>query len=137
MKIHVNRVPFEGVHEETAYDPKALDIERFDVHPGDLVRMSSFISKAADELIVQATIQCQLGLSCARCLQTFEAPLQTSATLSYEVQPTDVVDITDDVRQEIMLAYPMIPLCREDCKGLCAICGQNLNVASCPHQETR
>ena len=45
----------------------------------------------------------------------------------------DVVDITDDVRQEIMLAYPMIPVCRPDCKGLCSVCGQNLNAGPCQH----
>jgi len=136
MKIHVNRVPTEGVHEETTYDPKVLDVGRFDVEVAEPIQMASYITKAADELIVQATIHGRLELSCARCLQTFELPLDTSVILSYEVHPTDVVDITEDVRQEIMLAYPMIPLCREDCKGLCAICGQNLNVGSCPHQET-
>jgi uncharacterized metal-binding protein YceD (DUF177 family) len=55
------------------------------------------------------------------------------ATFSYSVQPTDVVDITEDVRQEIILAYPMIPLCDPACKGLCRSCGANLNRVSCGH----
>ncbi|MBI2174769.1 MAG: DUF177 domain-containing protein [Candidatus Omnitrophica bacterium] len=63
--------------------------------------------------------------------------LDVKAMSSYHVAPTDVVDITDDVRQEIILAYPMIPVCREDCKGLCISCGQNLNVAACSHQMAR
>ena len=134
MKIYVNRVPAEGMQEEMIYDPKTLDIERFDVRLEEPINLSSFIMKAERELVVQAEIRGRIGLSCARCLQEFEQPLHAAATLSYEVGPTDVVDITDDVRQEIMLAYPMIPVCQEGCKGLCPVCGQNLNVAACPHK---
>jgi len=134
MKIQVNRIPFEGVREETTYDPKALDIERFDAHLEDPITLSSFISRAEGALVVQADIQGVVQLHCARCLATFERPLHTKTILSYEVAPTDVVDITEDIRQEIILAYPMIPICQEDCKGLCSVCGENLNVRSCPHQ---
>lgn len=135
MKIHVNRVPFEGLREETTYDPATLDLERNDLQLPEPVNLSAFITKAGDELVVQADVACQLHLSCARCLGAFESPLQTSATLSYHVRPTDVVDITEDIRQEIILAYPMIPLCRQACKGLCPTCGQNLNLQTCPHQK--
>ena len=134
MKIYVNRIPFEGRREEIAYDPKALDLERPDVRLDEPVVLSSFISKADQELVVQAEIRGMLRLSCARCLESFQCPLKTQTILSYHVAPTDVVDITEDVRQEIILAYPMIPLCRPGCKGLCATCGQDLNVESCNHQ---
>ncbi len=134
MKITVNRIPFEGLREEGTYDPDALDLERFDIHSEDAVAVSAFFTRAAREVVVLADIRCVVRLSCGRCLESFERPIQTSATLSYEiVQPTDVIDITEDVRQEIILAYPMIPVCREACKGLCPQCGQNLNVATCPH----
>ncbi len=135
MKIHVNRIPYEGLREQVHYDPKLLDLERFDVHLDEPITLSSFVSTTQGELVVQADIAGKLTLSCARCLKTFDAPLQTSATLSYEVRlPSDVVDITEDVRQEIMLAYPMIPVCQLDCRGLCPICGANLNDATCVHQ---
>ena len=134
MKIYVNRIPFEGVREETTYDPKALDVDREDVQVAEPVALSSFITKTAETLVVMADISSQLRLTCARCLEAFDAPLRTSATLTYDVAPTDVVDITEDVRQEMILAYPMIPVCRADCRGLCLVCGQNLNDASCPHQ---
>ena len=131
MKIHVNRIPFEGVHEQAHYEPQTLDIDRPDVHPAQPITVSSFITMAEHELVVQAEIQGQFELVCARCLTQYVAPLATSATLTYPVHPADVVDITDDVRQEILLAYPMIPVCRPDCKGLCRRCGQNLNDQAC------
>ena len=133
MEIHVNRIPTEGLREEASYDPKTLDVDRFDVHLEDPITLSSLITKADQEIVVQAQIQCVLQLCCARCLEVFHSPLQTAVTLSYQVKPTDVVDITEDIRQEIILAFPMIPVCQEVCKGLCRLCGQNLNVAACEH----
>ena len=135
MKIHVNRIPAEGLHEEAAYDPKVLDVERFDLYVEEPIVVSSFITKAENAILVQAQIRCRVRLSCARCLEPFELPMETAAILSYQVRPSDVVDITDDIRQEILLAYPMIPVCRQVCKGLCPACGQNLNAGSCVHRN--
>ena len=131
MKIYVSRIPPDGLQEETTYDPKAMDLERFDVHPEDPIIVSSAITKADRELVVQADIRGSLQLSCGRCLAAFTLPLHAAATLSYEVAPTDVVDTTEDIRQEILLAYPMVPVCRDDCKGLCLSCGKNLNQGVC------
>ncbi len=133
MKIQVNRIPFEGLHEDAVYDPKALDLDRADIHVEPPVSVSSVVTLADRELVVEATIQCRLHLSCSRCLCGFERPLQANAMLSYPVRATDVVDVTDDIRQEIILAYPMIPVCQEGCRGLCRTCGQNLNLTSCQH----
>ncbi|MBI4323439.1 MAG: DUF177 domain-containing protein [Candidatus Omnitrophica bacterium] len=136
MKIYVNRIPAEGLHEEAAYDPKVLDVERFDLRLEEPIAVSSVITKAENAILVQAQIRGRLRFSCARCLEPFALPLETAATLSYQVRPSDVVDITEDIRQEIILAYPMIPVCRPACKGLCPACGQNLNAGSCVHDAT-
>ena len=134
MKIYVNRIPDKGMREETAYDPSALDAERDDIRLDAPVTVSSFVVKTEGELVVQADIQARAQMSCARCLESFDVPLQASATLSYPVALTDVIDITEDIRQELMLAYPMVPVCQPDCRGLCTACGQNLNVGTCNHQ---
>ena len=134
MKIHVNRVPPEGLQDSASYNALALDVDRVDVHVEQPITMSAFITKAEHELVVQAQIQCVMGLTCARCLKSFERPLDTSAMFTYDVVPTDVVDISEDVRQEVILGYPMVPVCDPGCKGLCLICGENLNVTRCVHQ---
>ena len=133
MKIHVNRVPEEGLREHATYNPAALDMERDDVRLPQPFEVDAFLTRAARELVVQADIRCPMHLVCSRCLAEFDSTVATTALFNYAVQPTDVVDITDDVRQEIMLAYPMFPVCRQDCKGLCSACGQNLNLGSCSH----
>lgn len=134
MKIHVNRVPEEGLHDHATYNPAEMDMDRDDIHLHEPFEVDAAISKVDSELVVRADIRCPMHLTCARCLEEFTTVLTTDALFSYNVHPVDVVDITDDVRQEIILAYPMVPVCRTDCRGLCITCGQNLNLGACPHQ---
>ena len=133
MKIHVSRVPAEGLRGHATYDPSTMDMERDDIHLDQPFEADVVINKADRELVVDANIRCTVRLSCARCLEDFNSALKAKALFSYAVQPTDVIDITEDVRQEVILAYPMIPICRPGCKGLCQLCGQNLNTVMCSH----
>ena len=136
MKIHVNRIPAEGLTERVTYDPAAMDMDRPDIHLREPFEIEALLALAEKELVVRADIRCPVHLTCARCLDEFTRLLTTDAVFSYPVRPTDVIDITDDVRQEIILAYPTTPLCRLDCKGLCSRCGNNLNHAPCTHEAT-
>ena len=133
MKIDVNRVPEEGLRDQATYDPTTMDMDRSDIRLIEPFEVDVFVAKADQELVVKVDIRCPVHMTCARCLEEFDRGLTADALFSYKVQPTDVVDITEDVRQEIILAYPMIPVCRPDCKGLCLFCGQNLNRAACGH----
>jgi uncharacterized protein len=50
---------------------------------------------------------------------------------SFTIDPNHMLDLTEAVRQYIILSMPMQPLCQADCAGLCPVCGQNLNVQPC------
>jgi uncharacterized protein len=43
----------------------------------------------------------------------------------------DSIDLTEILREQIVLALPMYPRCKEDCRGLCSVCGANLNLGEC------
>jgi uncharacterized protein len=43
----------------------------------------------------------------------------------------DEVNLAPEIRDQILLTYPIKPLCREDCAGLCPVCGGNRNVRAC------
>ena len=135
MKIHVNRVPEEGLSLHKSYDASSLDMERQDIHLPKPFEVDAAIALADKELVVSAGIKAVLAMTCGRCMDDFESTVHLDAVFSYNVHPTDVVDITDDVRQEIILSYPMIPVCKPECKGLCRECGQNLNRESCSHHS--
>ena len=133
MKIYVSLIPVEGLRDHAVYDPSSMDMDRDDIHPAQPFEIDTLIAKADQELVIDAEIRCALRLTCARCLEEFSSMVTVDTVFSYKVRPTDIVDITEDVRQEVMLAYPMVPICQPDCKGLCSACGQNLNLAPCSH----
>ena len=43
----------------------------------------------------------------------------------------DFIEVSDIIREQILLGLPMKPMCREDCKGLCPYCGKNRNLEAC------
>ena len=49
---------------------------------------------------------------------------------------SDVLDVSDVVRQHLLIEVTQFPLCKEDCRGLCPECGANLNSTVCPHQKS-
>ncbi len=133
MKIHVNQIPAEGVTEHARYDPTTMEMDREDIHVTTPFEAEAAIRMVDEELVATVELRYRLDLVCARCLEPFDSDRTTQAVLSYHVQPEAVLDITEDLRQEIILAYPMIPVCQTTCRGLCRFCGQNLNVTSCQH----
>ena len=137
MKIRVNRIPEEGLKEHARYDPTTMDMDRDDIHLREPFEVTASVTVAQRELIVDADISAPLQMACARCLAEFPFTMRLDAVFTYRVKPTDIVDITDDVRQEIILAYPMIPVCKPDCKGLCRSCGRNLNLDTCRCEQER
>ncbi len=109
------------------------------------------IQKAGEEFYCQGVVSAQAIVTCARCLVDFDARLSNTAGFivctqeAYEskkdaIDDEDYVllrgsdlraDISDIVRQTIILALSMKPLCSETCKGLCPHCGTNLNERTC------
>jgi uncharacterized protein len=97
-----------------------------------------------------------VAATCARCLKPIDAPVHADfAEQYYATIPVDTgvavmaapldaktigsdfkVDLTDLLREELILATPLAPLCREDCAGLCPVCGEDLNERPHMHDET-
>jgi uncharacterized protein len=111
-------------------------------------------------LDVHLSAECTLTLQtdCAACLTAFglEVPVVFSLTLKPRPRPGDampdelelskedleecfyegdVIDLTEILREQIILALPMYPRCSTDCKGLCPVCGVNLNQEACDCQR--
>ncbi len=96
-----------------------------------------------------------VAVQCSRCLVGTEASVNTEFAEHYyatiEVTsgdplaqaPRDAktigsdfrIDLTPLLREELILATPLAPLCRPDCKGLCGVCGDDLNVRPHAHAD--
>ena len=92
------------------------------------------IYNTQDSFVVEGKIETILILTCSRCLEKYEDAKKID--VSEEVLKSDMEDreelfIDEIIVDNIILSLPMKPLCSEDCKGLCPICGQNLNEGEC------
>ena len=75
-----------------------------------------------------------LSLICNRCLEKFEHEIQVEIEeelLKEELENLERVDLIGILQENILLNLPIKILCSKDCKGLCTICGQNLNEKEC------
>ena len=70
---------------------------------------------------------------CGRCLAPVSKRIETGNFKCFVETPhgMEVCDISEDIRTEMTLALPMNLLCRDDCRGLCPVCGENLNRKRC------
>jgi uncharacterized protein len=104
------------------------------------------ISRTPQGLLVEGKFTGNTQLECVRCLNEYIQPLQWEFTELYAFTPDNITDsgllVPEDahidlqplVRDFALLEFPIKPLCRIDCKGLCPECGQNLNEKDCGHR---
>lgn len=99
------------------------------------------VTRTAQGLLVQANLQATVPAECVRCLIEFQQALQVEFTELYAFKrelitetsellllpETGKIDLAPIVREEMLLAMPINPVHDPDCKGLCPICGENLN----------
>ena len=137
------RVPVEGTI--------ALE-ELADLHGytfAEPVQMHGELHNRAGIVTLQSTVSCTLDAVCDRCL----APIhrQYSYDFSHVVVPSlrsegevydtylvadqDRIDMNETAISDLLLMLPTKMLCREDCKGLCYICGCDLNESTCDCQK--
>jgi uncharacterized protein len=134
----------------------------FSVPPADLtlpeefdspVTVDAVLDKSARQMYLRASIAASGTFTCDRCLERFARAVTSQIALFYVYSELDAgsfpaddvriispdtmyIDITDDVRQSILLAVPLKMVCTDECKGLCPHCGTNWNTASCNCRET-
>ena len=91
------------------------------------------VSLVGDELVILGETKVPISFTCVRCTELFSTIVgEKQFSRAIEVNQTmESVDLTGDIRESIILAFPMNPLCEQGCKGLCASCGGNLNETRC------
>ncbi len=108
---------------------------------------------SADKVLISGNFEASVKVVCSRCLVNFNHEFKTEFTESFTVVSGSPLDTNPDslaaetankltvtgdylyideyIRQLIILAQEFSPLCRPDCKGICAGCGIDLNKSSC------
>lgn len=109
------------------------------------------LESVSEGVLVSGTVTAEATGTCARCLRDITVPLEAPLRELYAYpdsltaetsDPDDIPRIVEDeidiaalVHDELVLAMPSIPLCQEDCLGLCSECGERLDSVGSSHRH--
>lgn len=103
-----------------------------DAEPAGEIRYELNASMAGQDLVVRGEASVPVKAECARCLgEVVRTLCAKDICIVRENVPAREVDITADIREELLLTMPSRFLCSEECKGICPGCGVNLNEKRC------
>jgi uncharacterized protein len=114
--------------------------------------ISGTATNNGQSIMVQGTLETAVQMICGACLETFSLPLHEKfldefvegvPAADFDTQAEDApgffqgdeIPLDELIRDVVLLALPMRPVCHDTCKGLCSKCGQNLNQAVCNCQH--
>jgi len=103
------------------------------------VRYALTAQRFAADLLVRGVLEVDVRSRCARCGEGSAQTVRDGAfTCSYPLSSAnELIDLTTDIREAILLAFPMTFVCSQACRGLCVQCGANLNKAACACGKSR
>ena len=151
LSLDLNRIRTAQERFERVYTPEQLPAEE-DFRVAVPVSLAFDIFKDKQQFRLVGRVQTTLELPCSRCLEPFTLPVDQTFDLRYqphaqnagegerEIEEDDLttafyendeIDLGQLMREQFYLALPMKPLCTGDCKGLCPVCGTNLNRGTC------
>jgi uncharacterized protein len=123
--------------------PGDLGVELIGVPPGSEIDLDLRLESVMEGVLVSGTAVVRLTGECGRCLEQVDDTLTVDLQelFAYPDSTTDetaddeetarmegdFLDLEPTLRDAVVLALPLTPLCKEDCAGLCAECGERLD----------
>ena len=131
--------------------PADLSLELISVPAGSDVELDLVLTSVSEGVYISGSVRGSLTGECGRCLNEISQPFDVSIAelFAYADSTTeettdedevgrmhgDLIDLEPAVRDAVVLALPLSPLCREDCPGLCAECGARLADSGPAHEH--
>jgi uncharacterized protein len=150
MKLEIRQITGDGADMHFSETAEEMEITNGGVKFPNPIEVDLSAMLSGDEIICQGEIYTTVEVECSRCLDIFDMAIKsdmhfviqlldattetdTDGDEDYEVIPKtqNILDISQRVRDAILLSIPLKPLCDEACKGLCPSCGANLNDGDC------
>ena len=143
------------------YVPGTLDYHSADFRQIAPLQVNAVAELVGAEIRIRGDVETRIEAACDRCLGSFDFPVEHQFDLTYrpmsaiareeEIKVTDEeldvgfyqgegIQLADVIAEQIILAMPMKVVCREECRGLCPICGADRNREACqcpePHSDS-
>jgi len=134
MIIKVADIPEQGLKIRGEEPGEILELGEGDgFRAAGPVDCDLYVQVVDGMLIARGTLSVPVEARCARCTQFFSTTVTDSGFLRDfpGILGAEEVDITEDVREALILSLPHSPLCAGSCKGLCIQCGKDLNDGPC------
>ncbi|MGB7924693.1 MAG: DUF177 domain-containing protein [Pyrinomonadaceae bacterium] len=153
MRIELDKLDETGGQFAHAYEPEELLLDDEHARLTGAPEISGRARLAGGQVRLRGSITARAEVDCDRCLKAVEIPVETRFDVTYapaadytaeteaaELQEEDLslsvfdgesIDIDELVREQVLLALPARALCREECHGLCPICGADRNQDAC------
>lgn len=152
MLIETAEIPQEGLTVTLRAEPVVLCLP--DGRPPTEAHADAVLklTRTQGGVLAEGEVASTLSLICSRCSEPFTLPVKEPFSVFYqgplpqspeeevELGPEDLdtdflaqgrLDLTALLHENLLLALPVQPLCREDCQGLCPRCGGNRNEGPC------
>ncbi len=151
MLVERFRIPPEGLDIEVCEEPRWEGVEGLWLSLAP-VKATFHLEREANGVLANGVFTTTAVVQCSRCAEPVSIPISDSFTVLFTeaddtsraedvelsasdldvgVMRDDRLDLTQLLRENILLNVPLQPLCRAECRGLCPQCGINLNESSC------
>ncbi|MBR6737988.1 MAG: DUF177 domain-containing protein [Clostridia bacterium] len=143
MIIDVRKLKYSGKYDSEFtcyYTPSEGIISLPGAVLNGQVCVTGTLALHGDDVYVDGTVSCKIVGECARCLKSAEYNFSSNFSVVYATERQDeddylytrgLVDLTPAVNDVLLTDFPTVIYCKENCKGICPVCGQDLNESSC------
>lgn len=147
LRLNVGFIRYQtaGYSREFPFESPSIHLEP-DLDLTNLVGYAK-ATRTAQGLLVQVKLRANVSAECVRCLTGFSLPLEidfadlyafsqhTVAESGFLLPENGKVDLGPVVREEMLLAIPISPICDPNCKGFCPVCGEKVSESNCNHED--
>jgi uncharacterized protein len=146
LRLHINQLRDDPTSTEGTLQPDDPAFEGLGLRFLGPVQVAGALQRAGDgDFLWRGHVRARFAGECRRCLSSVTLELDDDVDVMFSADPdlaedpsayplapeADLIDVIPAVREELVLRVSAFPLCRPDCKGLCAKCGADLNAGTC------
>jgi uncharacterized protein len=132
MRILTKDIPSFGLDIQERLSVVELNARPDEIKCLEPLVVSGRVDREANAFHAVVNAKTKFQYVCGRCLGVWEECLDQDFDFHYPIDTqVSYIDVSEDVREEIILGFPLKVLCDSNCKGLCKSCGANLNNERC------
>jgi uncharacterized metal-binding protein YceD (DUF177 family) len=120
MKVHIQQIPDGGKRYEGEESNAMLDLHENDIAPVSPVQYCLDVGLSDGGLFATGTVGVDVQLQCVTCLESFRYPIRIeNFAIQLELAGAETIDLTEPVREDILLALPPHPHCDWNGERVC------------------